>query len=381
MFVRLNFQSAGNRSPRFMKKKTKLLLSLVCFILLLAGTGFGAEEEKANDAEAKAQGPPPALVEVAKIIEGETEPMMEFVGTVYYARKSDVAAEVDGVVEQVFFEEGYKVKSGDTLAVLSSDILDTVIHATRADYELVLVELEQAKKELQRREPLYKEGSVSESAYDEYYFKSKMLENRSLSLKASLDRLLLEKNKKEIPAPFDGILVQKNVEKGEWVDDGGTVAVIADDSMVDIVVNVPAGILKYLEPGKNITLKNDSTKFTGKFLSFVPKGDVATRTFDVKIRMQNSAGLIEGMEARALVPSAEKRTGLKVPRDALIDRFGQNVIWLAKDSAAKMVPVQVIGYDSMHVGVTGPGLEAGDMVIVKGNERLREGQPVRIGNI
>ena len=364
-----------------MKKKTKLLLSLVCFILLLAGTGFGAEEEKSKGAETKAQGPPPALVEVAQIIEGETEPMMEFVGTVYYARKSDVAAEVDGVVEQVFFEEGYKVKSGDTLAVLSSDILDTVIHATRADYELVLVELEQAKKQLQRREPLYKEGSVSESAYDEYYFKSKMLENRSLSLKASLDRLLLEKKKKEISAPFDGILVQKNVEKGEWVDDGGTVAVIADDSMVDIVVNVPAGILKYLEPGKNITLKNDSTKFTGKFLSFVPKGDVATRTFDVKIRMQNSAGLIEGMEARALVPSAEKRTGLKVPRDALIDRFGQNVIWLAKDSAAKMVPVQVIGYDSMHVGVRGRGLEAGDMVIVKGNERLREGQPVRIGNI
>ena len=54
----------------------------------------------------------------------------------------------------------------------------------------------------------------------------------------------------------------------------------------------------------------------------MPKGDVATRTFDVKIRMQNSAGLIEGMEARALVPSAEKREGLKVPRDALIDRVG-----------------------------------------------------------
>ena len=364
-----------------MNKKTNLLLCLVCVVLLFTKIGFGADEEKSKgDAEAKPQGPPPALVEVAQITQGDAEPMVEFVGTVYYARKSDVAAEVEGIVEQVFFEEGYHVIRGDSLAILSSDILDTAIKATRADYELVLVELEQAQKELQRREPLYKEGSVSESAYDEYFFKSKMLENRSLSLKASLERLLLEKKKKNIQAPFDGIVVRKNVEKGEWVDDGGTVAVIADDSMVDIVVNVPAGILKYLEPGKKITVKNDSATFTGDFLSFVPKGDIATRTFDVKIRMQNSAGLIEGMEARAMVPAAEKMTGLKVPRDALIDRFGQNVIWLAKDSTAKMVPVQVIGYDSMQVGVVGQGLEAGDMVVVKGNERLREGQPVRIGN-
>lgn len=364
-----------------MKKKTRLLLFVAFVFLLLATNGFSAEEEKsAAKPETKPQGPPPALVEVSQVVQGEAEPMLEFVGTVYYARKSDVAAEVEGVVEQVFFEEGYKVKKGEVLVSLSADILDTVISATRADHELVLVELEQAKKELSRREPLYKEGSVSESAYDEYFFKTKMLENRSLSLKASLDRLLLEKKKKKIVSPFDGIVVQKNADRGEWVDDGGMVAVIADDSIVDIVVNVPAGMLKFLEPGKKLTVKSDSAELTGEFLSFVPKGDVATRTFDVKIRMQNMAGLIEGMEARALVPSSGKTVSLKVDRDALIDRFGQNVIWMAQDSAAKMVPVEVIGYDGMHVGITGPGLEAGDLVVVKGNERLREGQPVSIGN-
>lgn len=364
-----------------MKKKTNLLLLVLCIFLLLVRSGFAAEEEKSGaKTQAKPQGPPPALVEVAQIEQGEAEPMVEFVGTVYYARKSDVAAEVEGVVEQVFFEEGYRVKGGDPLVSLESEILDTYISGTRADYELVLVELEQAKKELKRREPLHKEGSVSESAYDEYFFKSKKLENSALSIKASLDRLLLEKKKKKIRAPFDGIVMQKNADKGEWIDDGGMVAVVADDSLVDIVVNVPGGMLRFLQPGKKLMIKSGTEKFTGEFLSFVPKGDVATRTFDVKIRLQNSAGLIEGMEARALVPSAEKREGLKAPRDALIDKFGQNVIWLVKDSTAKMVPVQVIGYDGMHVGISGPGLENGDTVVVKGNERLREGQPVRIGN-
>ena len=56
------------------------------------------------------------------------------------------------------------------------------------------------------------------------------------------------------------------------------------------------------------------------------------------------------------------------------------MIWLVQDSTAKMVPVQVIGYDGMFVGIAGPGLEKGATVVVKGNERLREGQPVMIGN-
>jgi len=364
-----------------MKKKTKLLLFMLCVSLLSAMSGFAAEEEKPNaKTQAKPQGPPPALVEVAQIVLGEAEPMVEFVGTVYYSRKSNLAAEVEGVVDQVFFEEGYRVKKGEPLVSLESNILDTVISGTQADYELVLVELEQAKKELKRREPLYEEGSVSESSYDEYFFKSKMLQSRAMSIKASMDRLMLEKKKKKIRAPFDSIVIKKNAEIGEWVKEGGMIAVVADDSIVDIVVNVPAGMLKYLEAGKKLTVKSDSEKFTGEFFSFVPKGDVATRTFDVKIRLQNTKGLIEGMEARALVPSSEKREGLKVPRDAVIDQYGQNVIWLAKDSTAKMVPVQIIGYDGMFVGVSGAGLADGDMVVVKGNERLREGQPVRIGN-
>lgn len=364
-----------------MKREKQLLIFLLCIQIFVAGNGLAAEKEgPGGKAAAKPQGPPPALVEVAQVVKGEAEPMVEFVGTVYYARKSNVAAEVEGVVEQVSFEEGYRVKNGDLLVSLGADILETVISATRADRELVLVELAQAKKELSRRELLYGEGSVSESAYDEYFFQSRMLENRALSLQASIDKLLLEKQKKDIRAPFDGIVVQRNAERGEWVKDGGTVAVVADDSVVDIVVNVPAGILKYLTAGKKLTVKSGGDSFTGDFRSFVPKGDVATRTFDVKIRMPNSAGLVEGMEARALVPAGARQVGLKVPRDAVIDRFGQNVVWLASDGAAKMVPVHVTGYDGMQVGVAAAGLADGNLVVVKGNERLREGQPLRIGN-
>jgi len=361
-----------------MKKKTNLLVFVFCILLLVVNIGFAAAEKTTDKETAKPKGRPPSLVEVAEIIQGEAEPMVEFVGTVYYSRKSNLAAEVEGVVDQVFFEEGHRVKKGDPLVSLESNILDTVISGTRADHELVLVELEQAGKELSRREPLYKEGSVSESSYDEYFFKSKMLKSRAMSIKASLDRLLLEKKKKKIRAPFDSIVMQKNAEIGEWVKEGGIVALVADDSEVDVIVDVPSEVLQYLKPGRQIDITAGELKVKGKFLSFVPKGDVATRTFSVKTRLKNPEGLVEGMEARALLPTSSRKESLLVPRDALVTKFGNNVIFVVEEGSAKMVQVAVQGYSGLSVGITGPDLEAGLQVVVKGNERLFGGEQLNI---
>jgi RND family efflux transporter MFP subunit len=354
---------------------SRLFLFSLMMALLLTGTCLAAEKE--NSVEEKSA-KPPSLVEVAEVKKGEAEPMFEYVGSVYYVRKSRVASEVEGVVEDVEIEEGYHVKSNSTLVSLSSDILDTVISGTRADHEQVLVELEQAEKELRRREPLLKEGSVSESAYDEYFFKSKRLRNRALTLKASLDRLLLEKKKKNIKAPFNGIVMEKSVEKGEWVKIGGIVAVIADDSEIDVIVDVPSGMLQYLQSGREIEITAGNLKLIGKFVSFVPKGDVATRTFSVKIRLKNSNHLVEGMEARALLPTAGRQESLMMPRDALVVKFGKNVVFVVEESKAKMVPVTVQGYSGLSVGVAGEGLEAGQQVVVKGNERLFGGEQLVI---
>ncbi len=349
---------------------SRLFLFSLMMALLLTGTCLAAEKEKSAT--------PPSLVEVAEVKKGEAEPMFAYVGSVYYVRKSRVASEVEGVVEDVKIEEGHHVKNNSPLVSLSSDILDTVISGTRADHEQVLVELEQAEKELGRREPLLKEGSVSESAYDEYFFKSKRLRNRALTLKASLDRLLLEKEKKNIKAPFNGIIMEKSVEKGEWVKIGGIVAVIADDSEVDVIVDVPSEMLQYLQSGREVEITVGDFKLIGKFVSFVPKGDVATRTFSVKIRLKNSDGLVEGMEARALLPIASRQESLLMPRDALVVKFGKNVVFVVEEGKAKMVEVAVQGYSGLSVGVAGEGLEAGQQVVVKGNERLFGGESLVI---
>jgi multidrug efflux pump subunit AcrA (membrane-fusion protein) len=172
--------------------------------------------------------------------------------------------------------------------------------------------------------------------------------------------------------------MEKSVEKGEWVKIGGIVAVIADDSEVDVIVDVPSGMLQYLKSGREIEITAGNLKLIGKFFSFVPKGDVATRTFSVKIRLKNSNGLVEGMEARALLPTASRQESMLIPRDALVVKSGRNAVFVVEEDKAKMVEVTVQGYSGLSVGVAGEGLEAGQQVVVKGNERLFGGESLVI---
>jgi RND family efflux transporter MFP subunit len=344
----------------------------VLAVFVVAQTDKGGKP--AAGKEGGAEGPPPALVAVSGVERGMVEPMAEFVGTVYYAHVSDVASEVAGVVEEAAYEEGRRVRAGQVLVRLSTELLDTAIEGTRASFEQAEAELEKAEKDMRRMEPLYNEGSISESAYEEHIYRVKSQRKKLDSLRATLEGQELEKDRKTIEAPFGGVVLKKSVEKGEWVPPGGTVAVIADNREVDVVVDVPSDVLGYLRRGREVGIKSGGRKLAGRFMSFIPRGDVATRTFSVKIRLRNSTGLVEGMEARAVLPSGPKFEGLLVHRDAVIEKFGMNVVFAVNDATAKMIPVRVTGYEGLMVGVEGQGLSEGMKVVVKGNERINDGQ-------
>ncbi|GAB4388289.1 MAG: multidrug efflux RND transporter periplasmic adaptor subunit VmeC [Thermodesulfovibrionales bacterium] len=361
-----NSQAAG--------RLTALLLT-AALALALAGQALAQKPGEGG-------GPPPAPVVVAEIKTGLAEPVSEFVGTVYYPRVSDVSAEVAGQVREVRFEEGRRVKEGEPLVLLSSDLLEAQIESTRATYEQVLAQLEKAGKDLRRMEALYKEDSVAQTVYEEHLYREKELDRNAASLKADLERLALEREKKTIRAPFGGVVIDKPVEPGEWVSPGDPVAVVGEDSSVDVIVAVPAHVLPFVKTGRKVDLKARGDSLTGRVEAVVPRGDVATRTFSVKVRLQNRTGLLEGMEARVFLPSGDKIEGLVVPRDALSSVMGMDVIFVVRDSAARMVPVAVTGYSGLEAGVRpldeAAGLAEGMQVVVQGNARLQDGQPVQV---
>ena len=206
----------------------------------------------------------------------------------------------------------------------------------------------------------------------------KSLEKRAESLLAEIERLEAEHRKKTIRAPFGGVIVKKRVELGEWLSPGDKVATLARDDSVDVIIEVPAEVVPHVTPGRAVAVKVAGIQTKGEIVSVIPRGDISTRTFPVKITVRNRFSLIEGMEARVTVPTGKRERSLLVTRDALVTASGSTAVYTIADGKAKMVPVKVLRYEGRNAGIEGEGLRQGMEVVVKGNERLRDGQPLSI---
>jgi RND family efflux transporter MFP subunit len=321
---------------------------------------------------------PPAKVRISVAESGQISPTAEYIGTVYYQEVSEIASEIRGIAKTVRFQEGDRVKKGQILVELRSDILEKRIQATRSSYEQILPELERERLDLKRLKKLFKQNSISEQRYDETRFGLKAMEKRADALKAQFERLELERMKKTIRAPFAGIILKRHVDTGEWLAEGASVAVLAKDDFVDVVAEVPEKVIRNVKKGLKVRMRVNGDELTGAVFAIIPRGDISTRTFPVKIRARNSLSLIEGMAARVSLPTGPRKDTLLVPRDAVVPAFGSTVVFAIVDSKAKMIPVSIVGYQRMHTGIKAAALKPGMKVVVKGNERLRDGQRVTV---
>jgi RND family efflux transporter MFP subunit len=351
------------------KQRNVVSVAWALFLLLGFVSSPGAQE---------GGGPPPAPVSVSRVREGMVVPRTKFVGTVYYPEVSEVSSEVSGSVMQVTFDEGQRVRKGDVLVRLDADLLEKTLVSTRALHGQTLADLEKATLDLKRIEKLYREESIAEQVYDENRFRVKSLEKKGESLKADVERLEVELSKKTVRAPFGGVLLNKRVDRGEWLSPGGAVATLARDDTMDVIVEVPGDVVPFVSKGGSVQIWVAGKETQGRVTAMVPRGDIATRTFPVKIQVRNRYSLIEGMEATVEIPSGTKEKTLLVPRDALVTAMGQTVVFTVVDGRAKMMPVTVSRYVGKEVAVRTNGLETGMEVVIKGNERIRDGQPVQV---
>lgn len=214
-----------------------------------------------------------------------------------------------------------------------------------------------------------------------------------------------------IVAPFDGFVIAEHTEQGEWIKQGDLVADVVALNEVDVLVNIRESHVAHISIGQKITVEIPALselQLTGQISSIVPQADLRARSFPVKVRItnpvlknstSNKVPVIKaGMIARAVVPTGAKRQGLLIPKDALVlggpsptvfvidatvpdinAPFGNKntVPTTTRTGKARPVPVKMGSSDGRLIEIEGP-IKAGEIVVVRGNERLRPGQEVAI---
>lgn len=327
---------------------------------------------------AQPPGPPPANVSLGQITEGALTPTAQFQGNVYFKEVSNLATEVSGLVTTVLFEEGDMIKQGTPIVRLDFELVESQRKAADAMYRQNVALLEQERTRLERAETLLREEVTTPQQFDDIKFTVSSLEHGAAATKAEVERLDIEISKKVTSAPYDGIVIDRVAEVGEWKSAGETLAVMARAGLYDIIFSLPAEYLDWIEEGQQIEVECTGRTIIGAVASVAPRGDVATRTFPIKIRVTGEDWLKEGMPAVARIPIGPETRSLMAPRDAVILQNGEQVVFVFEGGVAKRIPVTVTGYARDLAGISGNGFSKDAEVIVKGHERLRDGQNVNV---
>ncbi len=330
---------------------------------------------------AEGQGPPPVPVEIASVEKKSVAAKVSLIGDVEPALKSTVASEGAGIVQEFRIREGDFVKKGDLLVRINSRELLLRVKAAEAARERIRVGLGNAAKELKRVNRLKKTASIAEKRVDEAEADYWMHYHELSRSQAEIERLKYEMDQTRVVAPFSGFIVKEHTMVGEWLQTGGPVVTLHDLSRILITVNVPARYYVQLALNSEVavSIKDVSnTSFTGKIDAMLAQGDSNARTFPVKVGLNNEKHRIKGgMEARVTFDLSRLEEVLLVPKDALVPAGDQWRLFRVIDGKALPVVVTVGGYYNGSAAVDG-ALAAGDQVVIRGNERLRPGQPVAV---
>jgi RND family efflux transporter MFP subunit len=213
---------------------------------------------------------------------------------------------------------------------------------------------------------------------------------------AAVDRIEDQLKKHTIRAPFAGWVVERFTEKGEWVARGGLVARVVELDRIEVEVQVPERLVSTLGKGMEVRLEFDAaptTTWIGSIDHVVPQADLLSRSFPVKVLLDNKlrAGapvLRGGMLARAWLPVGRVGEALVVPKDAVVLGGPTPIVFAVQSIAGTQtdgsigmgtvqpVPVRLGAAVGGAVAIEGD-LAVGSLVVIRGNERLRPGMPVR----
>jgi RND family efflux transporter MFP subunit len=302
-------------------------------------------------------------------------PSMALPGTVVSRNDSKLASEVEGRVAWVA-EVGTAVKQGDVVARIDSDVAGLQLASDKANVARLSAQLTYDRAQAARMQKLFDMNAIAKSTRDQATSTRDMDAAAVAQAQASLKKSQYQFDHSHIRAPFPGRVVQRLINAGEYAAAGKDIVRLVQTDAIEVSTQLPIDSSRYMHEGQAATVIIQNKPVTAMVRAVVPVGDIASRTLEIRLTLPPNAAYV-GDAAKVLVPSATPRNVLAVPRDALILREDNTYVFkVDKKNVATRVAVETGAEDGNLVEVKGQ-IGAGDHVIVRGGERLEQGQKVR----
>jgi RND family efflux transporter MFP subunit len=329
-------------------------------------------------AGASAEGPPPqepgVVVEVAKAEVARVAPRRWVPGGVVSRNDARLATSGAGRLEYVA-EVGTRVREGERVAKLEDEAVRLRVDDAKAEVARIDSQRAMSERQVQRLE---KVGStISQTQLDEVKSQLAVLTAQLQQAQVRQRVAQHDLDQTELRAPFAGIVTERLAQRGEYVATGAAIAHLVDTVHVEARVQAPLTLVGLVRPEMELPVKLADRQMKASVRTVVPVGEERSRQFELRLVLANNA-LSVGTPIEVGLPEREATDSLVVPRDAIaVRQDGNYVMRVRADNTAEKVAVTSVATDGDLVTIRG-GVSAGDLVVVRGVERLQHGQHVTV---
>lgn len=324
------------------------------------------------------QGPPPANVRIAEAVEADMAPTIQSPATVLSRSDSEIAAEASGRIVFVA-EPGDLVEAGEAVARIDDAQARLQLGEAQARLARLQASADYQNSEFERWSRLAEAGTAPQTRLREVELARNLANQELTEARSAVQRARLDLDRTEIVAPFSGQIVERLIEVGEYSTPGRNIVRLVDTQSLEARSQAPISVASFIRVGDMVEVGDGDQRVTAPIRAVIPVGDQSTRTFELRVALENSPW-IAGSGVRVYLPRAASEHVIAVPQDSIVLRSSGSHVWIVQeDNTVRQAQVQTGARNGELVAVSGE-VSAGDRVVVRGAENLSPGRSVNILN-
>ena len=311
-------------------------------------------------------------------------------GTVTSPRTAVLSTAVAGIVAELTIDEGDRVETGDVLLRLDAELAQLALERALAEVKQREIAVADARRRFVEAEEVGTQRGIARTQIESLRAEVASNEAALAASRAAAREQQAIVDRTTLKAPFAGVISERFTELGEWVNPGDGLFELVSTKNLRFDFRVGQDNYAALSPDTPVEITLDAfpdRSIPGYVDAIVPVKNPSARTFLVRVRAntdETGNGLLvtPGMSARGTLNIDTGRSGITVPRDAIL-RFpdGRVTVWVVDPGGdLPVVREQLVrtGFEFEGAVEITNGLADGDVVVVRGNEMLQEGQEVSI---
>ncbi len=329
----------------------------VILILLILGISCGKKESKAEDTSRP--------VKIQVLANSDMSLGYTASGTIKGIEEIPYTATATGTVTVVNAKNGDLVNAGQIIVSIDNQSARSSVASAAATYN-------EARINFEKYSQLYSKRLVTET---EYLSAKTAMESSRANLATANDT----NSKSVISVNRNGTIADMSLEKYQQVTTGDALFTLVNEDEMKMEVGVSPQIISKIKVGTEAKIKIDelNKEVTGTVYEVSASASSSTRQFIVKIKIPNPGKEIKsGMYGTVNINTGTEQ-GIIIPKNAIVIRGVQQVVYIVKDGKSVAVPVTILNQNDSYAAVTGDGLTVGTELVIDGQNVLQADEKVR----